>query len=106
MRNYGKDENGNWVTLTDPNYVYLAAVAQALKLQLGESPIYGTYGIPAQQSVMSQIAPSVAVSKTQAQYSPYFANLTITSQQNTPQPLYSISAIFQDGTIISSAVAS
>lgn len=106
MRNYGVDSNQNWVEITDPNYIYLSAVAQTLRLSLNESPIYGNYGIPAQQSVISQVAPNAAVINTQSQYAPYFSSLVITSQQNTPQPTYNISAIFQNGTVVSSVVAS
>jgi len=106
MRNYGVDSNQNWVTITDPNYVYLAATAQALRLNLNESPMYGNYGIPAQQSVASQIAPNAAIIRTQNQYAPYFSSLVITNQQSTPQPTYNISAIFQNGVVVSSVVAS
>ena len=81
MRSYGIDPNtGNWVTITDPSYIYLATVAQTLRLALEESPFYGNYGIPAQQSVINQIAPNLAVNNTQNQYAPYFASLTITAQ--------------------------
>jgi len=106
MRSYGIDpQTGNWTTITDPSYIYLATVAQTLRLNLGESPFYGNYGIPAQQSVINQIAPNLAVNNTQNQYAPYFASLTITSQTNTPQPTYAISAVFQNGTTIQTVVA-
>jgi len=105
MRTYGKDQNGNWVEITQTAYIWLATLAQTLRLNQGESPFYGNYGIPAQQSVMTQIAPDFAVNRTQQQYAPYFAKLTILKQQNVTNPTYNISAIFQNGTTIQTTVA-
>lgn len=106
MRTYGKTDSGQWVKVTETGYIWLATLAQTLRLNEGESPFYANYGIPAHQSVMSQIAPDAAINRTQTQYAPYFANLTIARQQNLPQPTYNISAIFQNGTVIQSQVAS
>ena len=106
MRSYGIDPATNkWTTITDPSYIYLATVAQTLRLALGESPFYGNYGIPAQQSVINQIAPNLAVNNTQNQYAPYFASLSMTSQSIVPQPTYAISAVLQNGTTIQTTVA-
>lgn len=106
MRTYGKTDSGQWVRINETGYIWLATLAQTLRLNQGESPYYANYGIPAQQSVMTQIAPDAAVNRTQTQYAPYFANLTVTRQQNATQPTYNISAIFQNGTTIQSTVAS
>lgn len=105
MRSYGRDSLGTWVEITDPNYVQLATLAQVLRLQQGESPFYANYGIPAKQSVMAQIAPDAAVARTQAQFSPYFANLAVSRVTGTMIPTYNISAIFQNGTVVQSTVA-
>jgi hypothetical protein len=93
------------VEITDPNYVQLATLVQTLRLQQGESPFYGNYGIPAQQSVLSQMAPDAAVSRTQAQYSQYFASLTVARVPSASAPTYNITAIFQNGTIVQSTLA-
>lgn len=105
MRSYGRDENGNWVEITSDSYVWLATLAQTLRLTPGESPFYADYGIPGLSSVQNQIPPDAAVSRTQSQYSPYFASLTVLKLP-TFEPTYKINAVFQDGTIISNTVAS
>jgi len=106
LRTYGKTDSGQWVEVTETGYIWLATLAQTLRLNEGESPFYANYGIPAQQSVMSQIAPDAAINRTQTQYAPYFATLTIAKQPNATEPTYNISAIFQNGTVIQSQVAS
>jgi hypothetical protein len=105
MRTYGVNSSGQWVEILETGYVYLATLAQTLRLNQGESPFYVNYGIPAQNSVHTQIPPDLAVNRTQTQYAPYFANLTVVKQQNALNPTYNISAVFQNGTTISSQVA-
>jgi len=107
MRTYGVDpQTGQWTEVTETSYVWLATLAQTLRLNQGESPFYANYGIPAQNSVATQIPPDIAINRTQTQYAPHFASLTIIKQQNTPDPTYNISAVFQNGTTISTVVAS
>lgn len=59
--------------------VYVVTLEQCLKLGLGESPMYANYGIPAQQSVLTQIFPDFYSNRTVQQFRPYFANLAIQS---------------------------
>lgn len=59
------------------DYVYATTLIQVLKLNLGESPFYGNYGIPAKSSLVQQIAPDFYAMRTQQQFAGYFANLTI-----------------------------
>ena len=106
MRTYGIDPYTNkWVEIDQTAYIWLATLAQTLRLNENESPFYSNYGIPALHSVQTQIAPDIAVHRTQQQYAPYFASLSVTRQQNVTNPTYNISAIFQNGTTISSVVA-
>jgi hypothetical protein len=109
MRVYGRvtDELGqkSWFAVqTDSSgnseYVYLSALVQVLKLNLGESPFYGNYGIPAKTSVLQQIAPDYYVAFTQQKYSGYFANLVITRVQNADMvtPTYNVSVLMTTGT--------
>ena len=109
MRVYGRttDELGNksWVVIqTDSTgnneYVYVTALVQVLKLNLGESPFYGNYGIPARQSVMQQLAPDFYVAFIQSQYSKYFASLIIYKAAAVfpPRPTYNISGLMTTGT--------
>jgi hypothetical protein len=109
MRVYGRttDELGNktWVVVqTDAagnnEYVYVTALVQVLKLNLGESPFYANYGIPAKNSVIQQIAPDFYVAFTQMQYAKYFASLIITKAAATfpPRPTYNISVLMTTGT--------
>jgi len=105
MRTYGKTNTGQWVQVNEIGYIWLATLAQTLRLNQNESPFYVNYGLPAHDSVMSQIAPDAAVNRTQSQYAPYFATLTVVKQLNAANPTYNISAIFQNGTVVQSQVA-
>ena len=86
MRVYGRttDEFGNreWVVVTTDingfnDYVYLTALAQEIQLNLGESPFYGNRGIPAEPSIVSQVAPDYYSSRLQQLYAPYFMNIMV-----------------------------
>lgn len=105
MRSYGKDSDGNWVRIDDPNYIYLATLIQTLQLSENESPIYGNYGIPGQQSVMTQIAPNAAISRTQNQYSQYFSSLSIAKDNSQIEPTYNVRVVFLDGTRVQEIVS-
>jgi len=91
--------------IVDAGYIWLTALVQTLRLTTGESPFYGNYGIPGQEAVMTQVAPDVALNRTQAQYAPFFASLTIVRQQNASEPTYNVYATFQNGTKIQTIVA-
>lgn len=106
MRTYGRtyDEFGQptgWVEVTtDTNgfndQVYVTTLAQCLLLNIGESPFYANYGIPAQRSVIQQIFPDYYVGQTQAQFAKYFASL-IVSKIQSPTPIYNLSVITHQG---------
>jgi hypothetical protein len=71
-----------WVEVTtDVNgfndWVYVTAIIQEIKLNLGESPFWGNRGIPAFPSVVQQIAPDYYMTLIQQRYAPFFLNLTI-----------------------------
>ncbi|HHL2710438.1 TPA: hypothetical protein ACQ39K_001957 [Yersinia enterocolitica] len=106
MRTWGRvpDENGKqkWVVVEsdqngDFSYGWLTTLIQTLKLGLGESPFYAQYGIPAQQSIVTQVYPDYYVNVTQQQFSGYFASLSITKVDGTEVPTYSIQAVFLNG---------
>jgi hypothetical protein len=106
MRTYGIDPyTDTWVQIVEPSYIWLATLAQTLRLSENESPFYGNYGIPGQQSVQTQIPPDIAVNRTQVQYAPYFASLAVFRQLDAVNPTYNISAVFQNGTTIQTTVA-
>lgn len=106
MRTYGRTDKGQWVEITETSYVWLATLAQTLRLNQGESPYYANYGIPAHDAVMTQVAPNAAINRTQQQYAPYFASLSVLKDNNVTQPTYRINAVFQNGTLIQTSVAS
>lgn len=98
MRTYGRtyDELGNatWIEVTtDANgyneAVYAVTLVQCLKLNPGESPFYANYGVPSQQSLVTQIFPDFYVAQTQSQFAPFFASLTI-KKLNAVAPTYDI----------------
>lgn len=84
--------------------VYVTALCQVLSLSLNESPFWSTSGIPAQQSVMQQVAPDYYVAITQQAYAQYFASLQITRQAN-PTPTYRVNVITHSGVQINASVS-
>jgi hypothetical protein len=114
MRTWGRinqvnGKGGTWVEVStaangDNSAVYFTTLAQVLKLNLGESPFFGNYGIPALQSVISQIQPDYYVSQVQQQFAPFFAALIVSKapqQPNQPNPVYTINATtFTGATLI------
>lgn len=101
MRTWGRNHLGEWEEVSgDNDAIYLTTLIQNLKLNIGESPFYARNGIPAQQSVISQIFPDYYVQQIQQQFSKYFASLLIakipTSLQNH-YPLYKINVLTHQG---------
>jgi hypothetical protein len=91
------DASGN------PDSVYLTALIQTLKLNLNESPFYGNWGIPAHESVVTQIFPDYYVMLTQQRYAPRFMSLII-AREPLPMPTYSVAVQFKTGARISTTV--
>lgn len=87
--------------------VWLTTLAQALKLTPGESPFFADVGIPAQQSVVTQVYPDYYVSLLQARFAQHFASLTITRQLSADgvTPEYRIDAVTNKGATLSGTVA-
>ena len=120
MRAYGRtvaDEFGNrrWIEVdTDANgfndAVYVTALAQCLQLNLGESPFFADWGIPAYQSVQTQIAPDYYVALVQQRYAGFFASLIISkvpqpalafaSPTQRPVPTYAVKVLTHSGSTI------
>ena len=105
MRTYGRTvdvltgKKTWWVVTTDSNgfndSVYITTLAQVCKLNLGESPFFANYGIPAHPSVVMQIYPDFYMIRTQQQFVPYFTSLIM-----TPAPIRQGSAdsyVYGDG---------
>jgi hypothetical protein len=76
--------------------VWLTTLIQNLKLVYGESPFFGDWGIPAQQSVVQQVFPDFYVALTQQRFAGYFAALTV-AKLNGRTPHYRINATTQQG---------
>lgn len=115
MRTFGRiggGQNGiggTWIEVdTDANgyqdMIWLTTLCQTLLLNRGESPFFGAYGIPAVQSVITQVAPDYYVAQTQQQFAQYFASLTI-SRVSAPNPTYNIRALCNSGAILQTQVA-
>lgn len=106
MRTYGRITNADgsrtWTVVeTDANgnndLVYLTTLCQVLLLNLGESPFYATYGLPAQQSILQQVLPDLYVALTQQIFAPYFASLLITKTATVPVPTYTVNVTTHSG---------
>jgi len=97
-----------WVEVdTDVNgfndAVWLTTRAQVLKLGLNESPMFGNFGIPAQQSVVTQVFPDYYVTQTQQQFAGYFLALIITRLSGV-DPTYQVDATANPGAILMNPV--
>jgi hypothetical protein len=90
--------------------IWLTTLIQTIKLNLGESPFFANYGIPAYPSVITQIAPDYYMSLMQQQYSKYFLSLIISKQPNAvdadgvPSPAYLVSVITKYGAQLTEVV--
>jgi hypothetical protein len=116
MRTYGRTQDvlsGKktwWVVTTDNNgyndSVYLTTLAQVLKLNLGESPFFANYGIPAHQSVVMQVYPDFYMARTQQQFAGYFASLILLpipeayDDDGRPSPAYNVNVLTNYGSMI------
>jgi hypothetical protein len=112
VRTYGRiinpDGTKTWVVVqTDAaglnDDVFITTLIQCLKLNLGESPFYAQYGIPAHPSVVQQVFPDFYVAQTQQQFAPYFASLLI-AKRASPTPTYDISLTTHAGVKLSASV--
>jgi hypothetical protein len=97
-----------WVEVTTDaegfdDQVWVTTLIQCLKLGLGESPFYGNYGIPAQQSIVQQVWPDFYAYQTQQQFASRFASLVVT-KINAPEPTYNVNLVTQQGVKISGLV--
>lgn len=115
MRTYGRIQNEDgtktWVTVeTDAagfdDNVWVTTLAQALKLNLGESPFHADVGIPQYQTIVTQVLPDFYVSQTQSQFAPNFASLTITRVQGSFPPVYQVNAVCHSGALLTPYVDS
>lgn len=113
MRVYGRvtnpDGTKTWVMVTtdaqgNNDRVYVTALAQCLKLNLGESPFFAWAGIPAEESVVQQVFPDYYVALMQQVFAPYFASLLITRQPNEVTPVYNVNVITHQGVRLSASV--
>ena len=113
MRTWGRinqvdGRGGTWVKVTTDatgynDAVYLTTLVQVLKLNLGEDPFFGNYGLPAQQAVLQQIQPDFYVARTQAQFAGFFAALLLAKQPqqpNQPTPRYTINVTTRNGSTL------
>jgi hypothetical protein len=113
MRTWGRinqvnGQGGTWVEVTtDANgyndQVYLTTLVQVLKLNLGESPFFANYGIPAAPSVVTQVQPDYYLNMTQKQFAPFFAALILAKEPqapNQPSPTYTINVTTQSGSVL------
>lgn len=115
MRTYGRvgqvdGQGGTWTEVDtaangDNSELYLTTLCQTLKLNLGESPFYANYGIPAQQSVVTQVFPDYYATVTQTQFAGYFASLVINRIQGSNPPTYTVNAVCFSGAVFSAKVA-
>lgn len=100
-----------WVEVTTDeqgfdDMVMLTTLAQVCKLNLGESPFYADWGIPAEPSVITQIYPDYYVQLTQQRFAPFFPSLLMhkmpdaVDERGAPAPYYSFEAVTHYGAFL------
>lgn len=107
-RVYSDPDTWTWVEVSTDDqgfndYVYITTLVQTLLLNLGESPFYADYGIPAQPAVIQQIFPDFYVAMTQQQFAPFFAALTV-AKVDAAYPSYRINITTQQGVRVNAEV--
>lgn len=114
MRTWGRitnqDGTKEWVSVEadadgDFSYGWLTTLIQTLKLGLGESPFYAQYGIPVQQSIVTQVYPDYYVNILQQQFSSYFTSLSVSKVDGVDNPTYDIQVVFLNGTTYREQIA-
>jgi hypothetical protein len=125
------DANGNpsWVQVSTDDagfsdYLYITALIQCMKGNLGESPFWANFGLPAHQSVLQQLPPDFNVNFIAQFYQQFFASLIIAKvapsfaasipKENTgpygktlpnlPIPKYYIQIMRKNGSIFQAAI--
>lgn len=98
----------DWVEVTtdDNGYndaVWLTTLAQVLQLNINESPFFGNYGVPSQQSIVTQVLPDYYITLTQQNFAQYFLSLIIV-KQNAYDPTYNVNATANPGAIFMNPV--
>lgn len=108
MRLWGRleleDGSREWVQVTTApdgsnDYVRVTNLIQVFKLSRNESPFYSNYGIPAQQSVLTQIFPDYYMTDTQRQFAPFFASLII-AKLPSATPTYRVNIVTNAGVVM------
>jgi hypothetical protein len=106
MRTYGRlinaDGTKTWVEVdTDANgfndAVYLTTLCQCYLLNLNESPFYAGFGLPAEQSVIQQVAPDFYANRMAQYFAQFFASLILARDANAAEPVYTINVLTQQG---------
>lgn len=112
MRTYGRVTNSSgslsWVEVqTDAqgnnDLVMLTTLCQVCQLSLGESPFYASYGLPAKNSIIQQVAPDYYMAIIQQQFAPFFASLSIVRQSGVT-PTYGVNVVTHSGVVLSTQV--
>ena len=103
-------QGGTWTAVTTDANGYndaplLTALCQYLKLNLYESPFYANAGIPAQQTVVTQVFPDYYAAAAQTAYSSAFAALAITRVPFSNPPVYQVNPVFHPGAILPAQIA-
>ncbi len=113
MRTYGRvyDLYGKptWKVITTASdgandYVWFTTLVQCLRLNLGESPFWANYGIPAHPSIVQQIYPDYYVNLTQQQFAPYFASLLVAKVPDVGKPFYRVNAMTNQGVKVAAEI--
>ena len=116
LRTYGRTRDlitgkKTWVVVTTDvdgwdDEVWLTTLAQCCKLNLGESPFWADWGIPAHASVVTQIAPDFYMALMQRRFAPHFLSLTmqkidgVIDDDGHPSPYYYINVVTNYGAFL------
>ena len=89
--------NNEWVEVNDDAGISITHLCQVLKLNLGESPFWANYGIPAHESVVASVYPFYYVQIVQSQFSNQFNSLAVEQRVIANNPVYDITGTTLNG---------
>jgi hypothetical protein len=89
--------SNTWITLDDVNDQWLIAFIHTLRSDPAQHLFYADHGVSALTALQTHVMPTADVTRTQQQFSPYFARLTPLPASDV-EPIYNIQYQYFNGT--------
>jgi di/tripeptidase len=87
-----------WITIDDSNDSWFVAFIHTLKSDPAQHLTYADHGVSALDALQNNIVPTLDITRTVQQFSPYFAQLLVT-QKSAIEPVYNVFCQYLDGRV-------